>query len=151
LNTLSIKYDVNSALQVGFFNQQAKSDALVASVATLTTATVATTSVFDRKTNGFAASYTVGATKFMANYQSVTNGDSATKRTTSVAGATAKVLGLGVDYSVSKRSTIYGRYEKDTESTGSGAAQAFRDTATPGYGATNSVYTALAIGLRHTF
>jgi len=151
LNTLSVNYKLNSALELGYFNQKANSDALVGAASTLSTTSVATTNVFDRKTNGFAAAYTIGATKFMANYQSVSNGDSATKRTTSVAGATAKVLGLGVDYSVSKRSVIYGRYEKDTESTGSGAAQAFRDTATPGYGATNSVYTALAIGIRHNF
>ena len=155
LNTLSVKYDINSALQVGYFNQQAKSDALVAyasAAAGTCAANTACTSIFDRKTNGFAASYTVGATKFMANYQSVTNGDGATKTTASVAGATAKVLGLGVDYSMTKRTVAYVRYEKDTESTGSGGnAQAFRDTSTPGYGATNSVYTALALGIRHTF
>ena len=152
LNTLSVKYDVNQALTVGYFNQQIKSDALVAAAAAVTTSTTATSSIFDRKTNGFAASYTVGATKFMANYQNTINGDGATKRQLSVAGDTVKVLGLGVDYSMTKRTVAYVRYEKDTESTGSGGnAQAFRDTATPGYGATNSVYTALALGIRHTF
>ena len=156
LNTLSVKYDVNSALTVGYFNQIAKSDSLILALANAT-GTVASpaspsSQIFDRKTNGFAASYTVGATKFMANYQNVTNGDAAAKRTLSTAGATAKVLGLGVDYSMTKRTVAYVRYEKDTESTGSGGnAQAFRDTATPGYGATNSVYTALALGIRHTF
>jgi len=149
LNTLSVKYDLNSAISIGYFNQKANSDALVAAVASPTTSTTATSSVFDRKTNGIAASYLTGATKFMINYQNVTNGDSATKRTTSTAGATAKVLGLGVDYSMSKRTTIYGRYEKDTDT----ASQGFRDVATPGYaGVTGNVtYTATAIGIRHTF
>ena len=153
MNTLSVNYKLGSATELGYFNQTAKSDLLVAAASatagTVAAPVAATTNKFDRKTNGFAASYTAGATKFMANYQTVTNGDAATKRTATMAGATAKVIGLGVDYSVSKRSVIYGRYEKDTESGTN--AQAFRDTATPGYGATNSVYTALAIGVRHTF
>ena len=153
LNTLSVNYKLGSATELGYFNQTAKSDLLVAAAAatagTVASPIASTTNKFDRKTNGFAASYTAGATKFMANYQTVTNGDAATKRTATMAGATAKVIGLGVDYSVSKRSVIYGRYEKDTESGAN--AQGFRDTATPGYGATNSVYTALAIGIRHNF
>ena len=155
LNTLSVKYDVSNAIQVGYFNQSAKSDSLTTYASTASgtcSANAVCYNVFDRKTNGFAASYTTGATKFMANYQSVTNGDGATSKTLSTAGANAKVIGLGVDYSMTKRTIAYVRYEKDTESTGSGGnAQAFRDTATGGYGATNSVYTALALGIRHTF
>ena len=160
LNTLSIKYDVTPAMSVAYFNQIAKSDALVGAAASTTgltlsstasamsyTAVAATTNVYDRKTNGVAATYTVGATKFMANYQTVANGDSATKRATSRAGESAKVLGLGVDYSVSKRTTVYARYEKDTDS----ANDIFRDVATGGYTATNHVYTATAVGIRHTF
>jgi len=156
LNTLSVKYDVNPALTVGYFNQIAKSDPLIGAAAatagiTGTTSVYAaissTTNVYDRKTNGVAASYVVGATKYMVNYQNVANGDSATKRTASTAGQSAKVLGLGVDYSMSKRTTLYARYEKDTDS----SSDIFRDVATPGYTAKNHVYTATALGIRHTF
>jgi predicted porin len=89
----------------------------------------------------------------MLNYVNVKNGDAATKAaatssasTTSLAGYSAKVLGLGVDYSLSKRTTIYGRHERDTDSTAT-----FRSIT--GYtAATNNVtYTATAIGIRHTF
>jgi len=158
LNTLSVKYDVTPAVSVAYFNQIAKSDPLIgaaASTAGLTlsgtasamsyTAVSSTTNVFDRKTNGVAATYTVGATKFMFNYQTVANGDSATKRTTSRAGESAKVLGLGADYSLTKRTTLYARYEKDTDS----ANDIFRDVATGGYTAKNHVYTATALGIRH--
>ena len=148
LNTLSVKYDVNSAIQVGYFNQLAKSDALIVAN---TAATAASTTAYDRKTNGIAVSYTNGAIKYMLNYQNVTNGDGAVKAaatssasTSSLAGYSAKVLGLGADYSISKRTTVYGRYEKDTDS-----AAAFRSTT--GYTAANTTYTATAIGIRHTF
>lgn len=153
LNTLSVKYDVNSALTVGYFNQKASSDPLIVAAAA-TTGTIAspvasTTSIFDRKTNGVSASYLVGTTKFMINYQNVTNGDSATKRTTSTAGASAKVLGLGVDYGLTKRTNLYVRYERDTDT----ASQGFRDVASPGYtcASGNVTYTATALGIRHTF
>jgi len=146
LNTISVKYDVDQNISLGFFNQIAKSDPLLGLTSA---ATGTTTNVFDRKTNGFAATYLQGATKYMANYQTVTNGESATKRTVSTAGASAKVIGLGVDYSMSKRSTLYGRYERDTDT----ASQGFRDTATGGYtsNAANVTYTALALGIRHSF
>jgi len=146
LNTISVKYDVDQNISLGFFNQIAKSDPLTGLTAA---ATGTTTNVFDRKTNGFAGTYQQGATKYMVNYQTVTNGESATKRTVSTAGASAKVIGLGVDYSMSKRSVLYGRYERDTDT----ASQGFRDTATPGYtsNAANVTYTALALGIRHSF
>jgi len=150
LNTLSVKYDVNSAISVGYFNQQAKSDSLIVANAA---ATGSSTTVFDRKTNGIAVSYTNGQMKYIVNYQNVTNGDGAVKAaatstasTTSLSGLSAKVLGLAVDYSVSKRTTVYGRYEKDTDSSAS-----FRSIT--GYTAAtgNTTYTATAVGIRHTF
>jgi len=151
LNTLSVKYDVNSQITVGYFNQINKSDALIVANAA---ATAASTTTYDRKTNGVAASYVNGATKYMLNYQYVSNGDGAVKAaasstvsTTSLAGYSAKVLGLGVDYSLSKRTTVYGRYERDLDSTAG-----FRSIATGYTAATNNTtYTATAVGIRHTF
>ena len=150
LNTLSVKYDVNSAISVGYFNQIAKSDSLIVANAA---ATGSSTTAYDRKTNGIAVTYANGPVKYMFNYQTVTNGDGAVKAaatssasTTSLSGLSAKVLGLGVDYSMSKRTTVYGRYEKDTDSSAS-----FRSITGYTAATNNTTYTATAIGIRHTF
>ena len=140
LNTLSVKYDINTAYSVSYFNQIAKSDAL-----TVTDSNAASTSIYDRKTNGVAASYTNGPGKFIINYQTATNGDSATSATVSKKGLSTKVLGLGYDFSLSKRSVAYVRYEKDTD--GIGARSTTGYTAATG----NTTYTATAVGIRHTF
>jgi len=143
LNTLSAKYEINPAVTVAYFNQIAKSDALIVANATVS-GTSSTT--YDRKTNGFAATYTTGVTKLMFNYASVANGDSATSVGVAKNGLSTKVLGLGVDYGLSKRTFLYGRYEKDTDGIGA------RSIAT-GYTAKtgNTTYTATAVGIRHTF
>jgi len=142
LNTLSAKYDVNSALTVAYFNQIVKSDALVVANSTVNGSS---TTKYDRKTNAVAATYTTGATKLMVNYASVANGDSATSVAVAKNGLSTKVLGLGVDYSLSKRTVLYGRYEKDTD--GIGARSITGYTAATG----NTTYTATAFGVRHSF
>jgi len=143
LNTLSAKYQINPDLAVAYFNQIVSSDALIVANATVTGAS---STKYDRKTNGFATTYTMGATKLMFNYHSVANGDAATSVATAKNGLSTKVLGLGADYSLSKRTTLYGRYEKDTDNIGA------RSIAT-GYTAKtgNVTYTATALGIRHTF
>jgi len=145
VNSLSAKYAVNQALNLSYFFQSAKSDALSAATSTGTLGT----QTFDRKTNGVAASYAVtSAVTAMVNYQQVKNGDAAVSTTGSKAGLSAKVLGLGLDYALSKRTTAYARYERDSDS-----AASFRSLANSGYTAAtgNTTYTATAVGLRHTF
>ena len=148
LNTLSVKYDINQAYSVSFFNQIAKSDDLIGGRSDNTAGTSVTH--YDRKTNGIAASYTTGPSKFLINYQNATNGDSAVAANGATAGAaknglTTKVLGLGLDYSLSKRSVVYARYEKDTD--GIGARSITGYTAATN----NTTYTATAVGVRHSF
>jgi predicted porin len=143
LNTLSAKYDVNTTTSVSLFRQTISSDAL--DVAKASDGTASTT-VYDRVTNGVAASYfATPALKLIANYQKSTNGDAATSSAASKAGLKTSVVGLGADYSLSKRTVVYFRYERDQDGIGA------RDIT--GYTAQDSSnkYVAQAIGIRHSF
>jgi hypothetical protein len=149
LKTLSAKYTYQDAT-VSYFYQKAVSDAITVGSST---ANAGYTQTFNRKTNGAAISY--AATPLwtvMANYQKVSLGaDSITLGSASpasvvspVAGASTTVLGLGVDYALSKRTTAYFRTERDND-------QAIVRAVT-GYGINKAgVYTASAIGVRHAF
>ena len=142
LKTLSAKYDINTQASVSYFNQSISSEALVVSAA----AGTASTTVYDRKTNGIAASYQATPTvKFLVNYAKATNGANATSSAASKADLVTKVLGLGADYSLSKRTTAYVRYERDQD--GIGARDITGYTAATG----NTTYKATAVGIRHTF
>jgi predicted porin len=143
LNTLSAKYQVNGDLSVAYFYQTAKSDTLVGSSA----AGAATTNKFDRKTNGVSAAFQATPTiKLMANYAKADNGAAAVASgATTSASKSTKVLGLGLDYSLSKRTTAYVRYEKDSDAAGFRSITGY--TAATG----NTTYTATAAGIRHTF
>jgi predicted porin len=143
LNTLSAKYQVNNDLSVAYFYQTAKSDTLVGSKADGT----ATTNKFDRTTNGVSAAFQATPTiKLMANYAKADNGAAAVSSgATTSANKSTKVLGLGLDYSLSKRTTAYVRYEKDSDAAGFRSITGY--TAATG----NTTYTATAAGIRHTF
>ena len=137
LNTLSVKYAVNSQLTANLFYQTVASDSLVAAVSA-----AETTAVYDRKTTGISASYAVTpVVTFMANFASVKNGSSVSNSGT--ANATTNVTGLGVDYNLSKSAAAFIRYERDSDSAG------IRSVA--GYTANGTTYTATAFGVRKTF
>jgi predicted porin len=141
LKTLSAKYDVNKDLSVSYFNQKTDSEVLKA---TKTSANTGATAQFARKASGIAASYTVGAYKFMVNRAQVKVGDET--GTGTVDNTKTTVTGLGLDYALSKRTTAYVRYEKDDDQAKVRAVTGY--TASP---STNTDYTATAIGIRHTF
>jgi len=149
LNTLSVNY-LMGANELAYFYQSAKSDTLNVGS---TTANAQYTQVFNRTTNGVAIARTSGNVKLMANYAIVKLGteDAITKGSATAAsvvspvgGQSTTVLGLGADYTLSKRSTLYVRYENDKDNA--------IVRAITGYG-TNvaGTYKATAIGLRHTF
>ena len=142
LKTLSATYAIGAG-SIGYFNQRVSSD--VIKQAGSTTA-AALNSQYDRKTNGISGKYAVTpTTTLMANYQKVTIGTEAAVATVAtVNGASTTVVGLGVDYALSKRTTAYFRTEKDKDDA--------IVRAVTGYG-TNAAgtYKATAIGIRHTF
>jgi predicted porin len=141
LNTLSAKYNFNDKLSASLFRQTIASDALVVSNAA---GDGASTTVYDRTTNGVAASYqATPVLKLIANYQKAKNGSAANSAGTAKAGLNSTVQGLGVDYALSKRTVLYVRAERDIDPMGA------RDIT--GYTATNNNYTATAAGIRHAF
>ena len=143
LNTLSAKYNVNDKLSASYFYQGISSDSL--DVAKATDGTASTTK-YDRKTNGVAASYqATPSIKLIASYQEAKNGANATSSAASKANLVTKVTGLGVDYALSKRTTAYFRTETDKD--GIGARDITGYTAATG----NTKYQATAFGIRHTF
>jgi predicted porin len=122
---------------VSFFSQKASSDTLARAVA------LTPTLKYDRATTGFAGSYNVSpAIKLMANRQVVKIGDETNAGTDSTQ---TTVTGFGIDYMLSKRSTIYYRTESDKDLAGVRSITGY--TAATG----NTTYTATAIGVRHTF
>jgi predicted porin len=143
LNTLSAKYQVTSDAAVAFFHQSITSDALIVGNSA---GTGTSTTVYDRKTNGVAATYQVTPMlKLMANYQQAKNGANANSAGTAKANLHTNVAGLGADYSLSKRTTAYFRMEHDMDSIGQRSITGY--TAATG----NVTYKATAVGIRHTF
>ena len=133
-------------LNLSYFYQKVSSDTLSAVKADGTLGT----QKFDRTTNGVAASYAITPVlTAMVNYQEIKNGAAAATTTGSKANLKGEVLGLGLDYALSKRTTAYVRYERDTDKNNAG----FRSLANTGYTAAtgNTTYTATAVGLRHAF
>jgi len=137
LNTLSVKYAVNSQLTANLFYQTIASDSLVAAVSA-----AETTAVYDRKTTGISASYAVTpVVTFMANFASAKNGAAASN--SGNASSTTNVTGLGLDYNLSKTAVAFIRYERDSDSAGLRSVT--------GYTANGTTYTATAFGVRKTF
>jgi predicted porin len=146
------KYAVNRQIDLAYFYQKASSENLMktgaaatinAAGTALTAATAASAIAYDRKTNGLAVTYQVTPTiKLMANRAQVTIGDETAAGTD---GQKTVVTGLGLDYSMSKRTTGYVRYENDDDKAGVRAITGY--TAATG----NTTYTATAVGIRHTF
>jgi len=144
LNTISAKFAATQDLTVAAFYQTIGSDTINKAAAGVSSATAASTMKYDRKTTGLAATYQLTpTTKLMANYQAVKNGSTASG--TGTASKNTTVTGLGLDYSLSKRSTAFIRYENNGD-------EALIRSIT-GYSAVNSstTYTATAFGIRHTF
>ena len=146
IDSLSAKYSgVVPGLNLSYFYQKVSSDALTVANAA---GTAASTSTFDRTTNGVAASYAITpALTAMVNYQQVKNGDAAVSTGTARPGEKATVTGLGLDYALSKRTALYARYERDADS----ATAKFRSISSANYSGTGTTYTATAVGIRHTF
>ena len=140
LDTLSANYTVGAAT-LGYFYQKASSDTLLATYSASGNTDGAVK--YDRKTNGVSVAYqATPSIKLMANYAQVKIGDETRAGTD---GATTKVTGLGADYSLSKRTTLYARYEQDKDAAGVRAITGY--TAATG----NTTYKATAFGIRHTF
>lgn len=153
LDTLAASYNFGAASVAGFY-QRVKSDSL--SRASLVNGSAQNTQVFDRTTVGVSGSFNATpALTLRANYQRVTLGDSDTSANTYTAstgalatnrgGLSTNVLGLGADYALSKRSSLYFRYESNQDDAGVRSITGY--TAAAG----NTTYTATALGIRHTF
>ena len=147
IDSLSAKYNgVLPGLNLSYFYQKVSSDTLSAVKADGTLGT----QQFDRTTHGIGASYAITPTvTAMVNYQEVKNGANASTTTGSKANLKGEVLGLGLDYALSKRTALYARYERDTDKNNAG----FRNVSSGGYATvgTNYTYTATAVGIRHSF
>jgi predicted porin len=143
LTSLSAAYTVNPTLSVAYFRQDVSSDALVVQ----NSSAAASTSKFDRTTNGVSARFlATPTTTLRVNYQKASNGaNHSAAGATTAANLSTTVLGLGADYALSKRTSVYARYEKNDDKAGMRAITGYT-------GATgNTTYTATAIGLRHSF
>jgi len=139
LDTLSATYVMGDAT-LAYFYQKASSTGLDK---TGTSGTATLPLQYDRKTNGIAVAYQVTpAIKLMANYAQVKIGDETAAGTD---GQTTKVTGLGADYTLSKRTALYARFEQDKDAAGVRAITGY--TGVTG----NTTYKATAIGIRHTF
>jgi predicted porin len=141
LKTLSAKYAVNNVLSVAFFNQRITSETLKVG----STTAAATDAVYDRKTNGIAATYAITPVlTAMVNYQKVKNGAAASG--TGTANKDTTVTGLGLDYAMSKRTTAYVRYEKNDDQADIRTTTGYTDVT-----GNAAKYNAAAVGIRHTF
>ena len=152
LDSLSAAYKVMPTLSVAYFYQAVKSDSLVAQGVDATH-NIASTARYDRKTNGISAAWDVAPQwTLRANYAVAKNGANHLAASATAAGGSAanankstKVLGLGADYALSKRTSVYARYERDSDDAGMRSITGY--TAATG----NTTYTATAVGIRHTF
>jgi predicted porin len=97
------------------------------------------TPVFDASGKMFGVKYTIGQTDVSASYGK-RNDKSSVDVGTGVANADKKVLGLGADYNVSKRTALWARYESRDANTNVTA-----DTTAAG------VTKTTAVGIRHAF
>ena len=144
MDTLGASFTQN-AIKVGAFYQRMSSDGLLKANASGVGAAVK----YERNTWGLSAAYQLNpALSLKANYQRTTLLDGDTS-TTVAAGDSREtsVIGLGVDYALSKRTSIYARYERDQDSAALRSTTGFPTAGAAG----NTTYTASMIGVRHTF
>ena len=156
LNTYSASYQATPTVSVAAFYQTAKSDPIALAY---TVAGATGTQTYDRKTMGLSTAINVTpALTAMFNYQRVqlastdgiTVGSAFAANTLGTAivgpvgGQSTTVTGLGVDYALSKKTTMYWRYENDNDKA---IVRAITGYATN----TAGTYTANAVGMRVAF
>lgn len=108
-------------------------------------ATVATTAtVVDAVGTMIGAKYTMGALTFMGSYGK-RNDKSSVDVGTAFANADKKIMGLGVDYALSKRTNLWARYENRDGDTNRAGVNTINANAS--WDATKTT----AVGVRHTF
>lgn len=125
LNTLGANYTVGAVKVFGLYQTSKVDDA---------------TYGVDRRLTQVGADYAMGAVTLKAAYgvlknNKITSGDN-----------TSELLGLGADYAMSKRTSLYARYEKITDGAN---AVANPSTLAAVAGETSRIRT--AVGIRHTF
>jgi len=139
LDTLGASYQVTPAAKASLFYQRAYSDSNLQASSTAGGANAK----YDRVTTGVAVAYQVNPAFIVrVNYQSMNTGDTESVNTAS---AQTTALGLGADYSLSKRTAVFARYEIDQD--GAGARSITGYTANTG----NTTYTSAFMGIRHSF
>ena len=126
LNTLAANYTYGPAT-LYVLNQSTKADS-------------ASATTRDNKYTAFSVKYVMGATSLIASTGKFTN-----NLTTSGANS-SKLLGVGADYELSKRTSLYARYESLKDDNGY-VANPTKLAAVTG----NNDRTRTAIGLRHAF
>jgi len=139
LDTIGATLQATPSAKIGVFWQRTSSSDLLAATSSGTGAAVK----YDRTAYGLSGALDVSPkTTVMANFMTLSSGG---QETVGNANATTTVMGLGVNYALSKRTNAYLRYEADVDGVNA--------RSTTGYtaGTGNSTYTATAIGLKHTF
>jgi len=111
--------------------------------------TVASTAVvLDASGTMFGAKYTVGQLSYMASMgrrDDKSTANAGTGASTAYAGADKKVMGVGADYALSKRTNLWARYEsRDADTTRGGAV-------TTNANASWDPVKTTAFGVRHSF
>jgi len=145
LDTLAATYKLGDST-LGAWVQKTSSDTSGLLRATATSTGYAT-AIFDRNASGVSVAYALNpATTLRAAYSQVTLGDTDTGTSGATAGKTTTATGLGLDYSLSKRTTAYLRYETNKDEAGLRSTSSITGATTG-----NTTYTATAVGIRHTF
>ncbi len=135
LTTLGANYTMGAVTAYGMF-QTAKADAVTGGQGAL-----------DRASTFLGVKYVNGAHALMAQAGQAKLDASNQTSTASyqVEGQKSKVTGLGYDYTLSKRTALYARYESIDDKAGMASARATIDQAN------NNKITRTAVGVRHTF
>jgi len=104
---------------------------------------------YDRTSMGVGLQFdATSALSFKAQYVTTKTGDAeavSSGGAATVASQTTTLTALGVDYALSKRTSVYGRYEAINDPANLKAVSA------GGYTASGNTYTSMAIGVRHSF
>ena len=134
LTTLGANYNFGAVTAYGLY-QTAKADAITGGQGAL-----------DRSSTFLGVKYVNGAHSLMAQAgEAKLNGSNQTSTATfQVEGQKSKVTGLGYDYALSNRTSLYARYENIDDKAGMVSARATID-------GTSTKITRTAIGVRHTF
>jgi len=140
LDTLGGTYQLGAA-KLGLFVQRAYSDTLAKATSSGTT-----TQKFDRNALGLSVAYDINPSMIARlNVSQVTLNDADTAAGSTFAGKTTTATGLGLDYMLSKRTVVYGRYETNKDEANVRSITGYTALA----GSTN--YQATMVGIRHSF